>query len=547
MTQGQPIFILPEGALRTQGRDAQRGNIMAAKAVAEAVRSTLGPRGMDKMLVDDLGDIVITNDGATIVEEMNVEHPAAKMVVEVAKTQDDEVGDGTTTAVVLTGELLSNAEKLLDQGIHSTIIARGYRMATLKAIDTLNTIGKKVVLNDTKLLEQIAITAMTGKGAEAAKDELAKLSVKAVTQVAEADNSNISVDLDNIKVEKKKGGSTQDTELIEGIIIDKERVHAGMPKKMDNAKIALLDIAIEIKDTETDAEISITSPDQLQAFVAQEENMIKEMVDNIVKSGASVVFCQKGIDDLAQHFLSKEGIFVVRRVKKSDMDKLSKATGAIVVTNLKDLNKDDLGSAKIVEELKISGDEMTFVRGCKNPKAVSILVRGGTEHVVDEVERAINDALGGVAAAIEIGAVVAGGGSPEVEVAHKLRKYADSVGGREQLAVTAFADAIEIIPRTLAESAGMDAIDTLVKLRSKHDSKGGEHVGVSVDKAKIDNMLSKGVVEPLKIKTQAVKSASEAVGMILRIDDVIASTKPKGGMPGMPPGGMPPGMGGMEM
>ncbi|MFH1402962.1 MAG: thermosome subunit beta [Candidatus Altiarchaeota archaeon] len=546
MAQGQPIFILPEGALRTQGRDAQRSNIMAAKAVAEAVRSTLGPRGMDKMLVDDMGDIVITNDGATIVEEMNVEHPAAKMVVEVAKTQDDEVGDGTTTAVVLTGELMSNAEKLLDQGIHSTVIARGYRMAADKAIETLNAIGKKISLNDTKLLEEIAVTAMTGKGAEAAKTALSKLSVKAVRQVAEEEGGKITVDLDNIKVEKKKGGSTHDTELIEGIIVDKERVHAGMPKKVENAKIALLDVAIEIKDTETDAEISITSPDQLQAFVQQEENMLKEMVSNISKSDANVVFCQKGIDDLAQHFLSKAGIFAVRRVKKSDMEKLAKATGAKVVTNLKDLNKSDLGSAKIVEELKISGDEMTFVRGCKNPKAVSIIVRGGTEHVVDEVERAINDALGGVAAAVEVGAIVAGGGAPEVEVAHKLRKFADSVGGREQLAVNAFADALEVIPRTLAESAGMDAIDTLVNLRAKHDKKEGVNYGVFVEKAKIDDMWSKGVVEPLKIKTQAVKSASEAAEMILRIDDVIAATKPRGGG-GMPPGMPPGGMGDMDM
>jgi thermosome len=544
--QGQPILILPEGALRQQGRDAQRTNIMAAKAVAEAVRSTLGPRGMDKMLVDDLGDIVITNDGATIVDEMNVEHPAAKMVVEVAKTQDDEVGDGTTTAVVLVGELLSNAEKLLEQGIHSTVIARGYRMAANKAIDTLNSIGKKVTLQDTKLLEEIAVTAMTGKGAEAGKEMLSKLAVKAVRQVAEEEDGKITVDLDNIKVEKKGGGSSVDTELIEGIIVDKERVHAGMPRKVENAKIALLDVAIEIKDTETDAEISITSPDQLQAFVQQEENMLKEMVDNISKSSANVLFAQKGIDDLAQHFLSKAGIFAVRRVKKSDMEKLAKATGANIVTNLKDLGKGDLGSAKLVEEMKISGDEMTFVRGCKNPKAVSILVRGGTEHVVDEVERAVNDALGGVAAAVEVGFIVAGGGAPEVEMAHKLRKYADSVGGREQLAVNAFADSVEIIPRTLAESAGMDAIDTLVNLRAKHDKKDGENFGVAVDKARVDDMWKKGVVEPLKIKTQAVKSASEAAEMILRIDDVIAASKPKGG--GMPPGGMPPGgMGGMEM
>jgi len=545
MAQGQPIFILPEGALRTTGRDAQRNNIMAAKAVAEAVRSTLGPRGMDKMLVDDLGDIVITNDGATIVEEMNVEHPAAKMVIEVAKTQDDEVGDGTTTAVVLTGELLAKAENLLDQGIHPTIIARGYRMAAKKAQEVLAGVGKKVTIGDSKLLQKIAETAMTGKGAEAAKELLSKLSVQAIQQVAEKDGGKISVDLDNIQVEKKQGGLTTDSELIQGIIIDKERVHAGMPKKVERAKIALLDAAIEIKETETDAEISITSPEQLQAFVQQEENMLKEMVDQITATGANVLFCQKGIDDLAQHFLNKAGIFAVRRVKKSDMEKMSKATGARVLTNLKDMDKSDLGTAQIVEEVKISGDEMVFVRGCKNPKAVSLLIRGGTEHVIDEIERAMNDALGGVGAAVEIGLIVPGGGAPEMAVAQNLRKYADTVGGREQLAVNAFSDALEIIPRTLAESAGMDSIDTLVKLRSKHEAKNGSLFGVFVDKAKVEDLWGKGVVEPLKIKTQAIQSASEATELILRIDDVIASHK-SGGPPGMPPGGgMPPGMEGM--
>jgi len=534
---GQPIFILPEGALRTSGRDAQRQNIMAGRAVAESVRTTLGPRGMDKMLVDDLGDIVITNDGATIVDEMNVEHPAAKMVVEVAKTQDDEVGDGTTTAVVITGELLAAAERLLDKSIHPTVIARGYRMAAEKADEILNAIGKDVSVDDEKLLREIAITAMTGKGAEISKDMLADLSVMAITQIAEKENGKITVDLDNVKVEKKEGGSVNDSELIQGIIIDKERVHAGMPKKVSNAKIALLDAAVEIKETETDAKIQITDPGQLQKFVAQEENILKEMVDSIVSSGATVVFCQKGIDDLAQHFLSKQGVFAVRRAKKSDMEKLAKATGASIVTNLKDLSSKDLGYAKDVEERKISGDEMVFVSGCKNPKAVSFLVRGGTEHVVDEVERAVNDALGGVAAAIEIGKIVAGGGAPEVELARKLREYADSVGGREQLAIAGFADAVEIIPRTLAESAGMDAIDTLVKLKSEHD-KGNTDAGIMVQDAKTGDMWKANVIEPLKIKTQAVKSASEATVMILRIDDVIASTKKGGGMPPMPEGGM---------
>jgi thermosome len=538
---GQPIFILPEGALRTTGRDAQRSNIMAAKAVGEAIRTTLGPRGMDKMLVDDLGDIVITNDGATIVEEMNIEHPAAKMVVEVAKTQDEEVGDGTTTAVILTGELLACAEKLLDQGIHSSVIARGYRMAASKAQEILEDIGMKVSLDDDKLLNEIAITAMTGKGAEAAKEALAELSVNAVKQIVEKEDGKVIADMDNVKVEKKEGGSTADSELIRGVIIDKERVHPGMPRKVEEGKIALLDAAVEIKGTETDAKIQITDPSQLQAFITQEENLLKGMVDTIVKSGANVVFCQKGIDDMAQHYLAKAGVFAVRRVKKSDMEKLAKATGANIVTNLKDLSSKDLGYAKSIEEKKISGDEMTFISGCKNPKAVSLLIRGGTEHVVDEVERAINDALGGVAASIEVGMIVPGGGAPEVELARRLREYADTVGGREQLAIGAFADAMEIIPRTLAESAGLDAIDILVELRAKHE-KGDSNAGVMVLDGGVGNMWKAGIVEPLKIKTQAVKSASEAAVMILRIDDVIAGSKPKGG--GMPPGGMG-GMGGM--
>ncbi|VVB50508.1 Thermosome subunit alpha [uncultured archaeon] len=544
MAQQGQIIVLPEGALRTTGRDAQRNNILAARVIAEAVRSTLGPRGMDKMLVSDIGDIVITNDGATIVEEMNVEHPAAKMVVEVAKTQDEEVGDGTTTAVVLVGELLTNAEKLLDQGIHPTIIARGYRLAATKAEEILQATAKTIDIKDVKTLKQIAETAMTGKGAESAKDALSDITVKAVRQIAEIENDKIVIDLDNIKVEKKEGGDITDSELIQGVIIDKERVHSGMPKKVENAKIILLDVAIEVKETETDAEISITSPDQLQAFVAQEEKMLKDMVDKIVAAGGNVLICQKGIDDLAQHYLSKAGILAVRRVKKSDMEKLSKATGAAIVTNIKALSKTDVGYAKVVDEVKIGGDEMLFIRDCKNPKSVSLLIRGGTEHVVDEAERAVKDAIGGVAAALQIGKVVAGGGATEMEVARQLRKYAETVGGREQLAVDAFADSLEIIPRTLAESSGMDAIDTLVKLRAEHE-KGGLDIGVKVMEGKTGDLWKIGVIEPLKIKTQAIKSASEAAEMILRIDDVIASSKPK--MPAMPPGGMGDmgGMGGM--
>lgn len=535
-------MILPEGALRTTGRDAQRNNIMAAKAVAETVRTTLGPRGMDKMLVDDMGDIVITNDGATIVDEMHVEHPAAKMVVEVAKTQDEEVGDGTTTAVVLVGELLANAEKLLDQGIHPTIISRGYRMAAEKSQEILHKIARKVTLEDSKLLTELSETAITGKGAEMARDTLSGLCVKAIRQVAQKSDSKIVIDLDNVKIEKKEGGSTVDSELIQGVIIDKERVHAGMPKKVENAKIVLLDVAIEVKETETDAEIQITDPTQLQAFIAQEEKMLKDMVEEVKKSGANVLFCQKGIDDLAQHYLSKEGIFAVRRVKKSDMEALAKATGGKIVTNLKDLGKSDIGTAKVVEEVKIAGDEMVFVRDCKNPKAVSLIIRGGTQHVIDEVERAVNDALKGTAAALELGMVVSGGGAPEIELARQLREYAESVGGREQLAVDAFAEAVEIIPRTLAESAGMDAIDTLVKLRAEHDKKSVD-IGVMVLKNTTGDMWKAGVIEPLKVKTQAIKSASEASEMLLRIDDVIATSKKGGG--GMPPRG-PPG-GGMGM
>jgi len=540
MAQQQiPVVLVPEGYTRTQGRDAQRMNITAAKMVAEAVRTTLGPKGMDKMLVDDLGDIVITNDGATIVDEMKIEHPAAKMIVEVAKTQDEEVGDGTTTAVIVAGELLKNAEGLLDQGIHPSVIVKGYRIASGKAIEVLDKIAHEVKITDTKLLEEIAQTAMTGKGAETHKEYLSELAVKAVVQVADGKGD---IDIDNIKLEKKQGASVRDTELINGVIIDKEVVHDGMPKQIENAKIALVDSALEVKETETDAEIRITSPDQLQAFLDQEEKMLKGMVDKIVASGANVLFCQKGIDDVAQHYLAKQGITAARRCKKSDMESLAKATGARVVTSVDDLSSSELGSAGLVEEKKISGDKMLFVEKCKDPKAVSILVRGGTEHVVAEAERAFNDAIGGVASSIEVGKIVTGGGAPEIEVARGLREYADTVGGREQLAINAFADSIEIIPRTLAESAGMDAIDVLVDLRAKHEGDDGPQIGFNVIEGKSENLWKKGVVEPQKIKTQAIKSAAEAVELILRIDDVIASSSgtKAGGM-----GGMPPDMGGM--
>jgi len=543
--QAIPVVLLPEGYTRTQGRDAQRMNIMAAKMVAEAVRTTLGPKGMDKMLVDDLGDIVITNDGATIVGEMKIEHPAAKMIVEVAKTQDEEVGDGTTTAVVVAGELLKNAEKLLDQGIHPSVIIKGYRAATDKCMAILDEISTSVTMSDKKILTELAETAMTGKAAEPNKVHLGGLAVTAVLQIAEVTGNKVEVDTDNIKLEKKQGASVSDTEMVQGVIIDKEVVHDAMAKKVQNAKIALVDSALEVKETETDAEIRITSPDQLQAFLDQEEKMLKDMVDKVEKSGANVLFCQKGIDDVAQHYLAKKGVMAARRCKKSDMEALAKATGARVVTSVDDLTAKDLGSAGLVEEKKIAGDKMVFVQQCKHPKAVSVLIRGGTEHVVDEAERAFTDAIGGVASAIEVGKVVTGGGAPEVELAKRLREYAEGIGGREQLAINAFADSLEIIPRTLAESAGVDAIDVLVEMRAKHDGKEGAQIGFDVYEGKPANLWKKGVLEPQKIKTQAIKSAAEAVELILRIDDVIASSSgSKGGAPKMPPG-MGGEMGGM--
>ncbi len=526
---GQPILILPEGTLRQIGRDAQRNNIAAAKAIADAVRTTLGPKGMDKMLVDSVGDIVITNDGVTILEEMEIEHPAAKMLVEVAKTQNEEVGDGTTTSVVIAGELLKKAEELLDQDIHPTVITYGYNLAKQEALKVLEEMAIPVSLEDEEMLIKIAKTAMTGKSAERASDKLAKIVVDAVRKVAKIENGKVIIDKEDIKRVKKHGASAEETELIEGIVIDKEVVHPGMPKAVKDAKIALIDTPLEVKETETDAQIRITSPEQLQAFIEQEEKMLMEMVNKIVKSGANVVFCQKGIDDLAQHYLAKNGILAARRVKKSDMEALAKATGAKIVSNLDDLSQDALGYAALVEEKRIAGEEIIFVRGCKDPKAVSILVRGSTEHVTDEVDRAIEDAIGAVASSLELGKVVPGAGAPEVEVARKLREFAESLPGKEQLAVMAFADALEIIPRSLAENAGLDSIDILVSLRAEHD-KGNKNAGVDVFEGKIVDAVEKGIVEPLKVKSQAIKSAAEAAEMILRIDDVIAATKvSKGG------------------
>ncbi len=538
--QVQPIFILPEGSQRTIGRDAQRANIMAAKMIAETVRTTLGPKGMDKMIVDTMGDVTVTNDGVTILEDINVEHPSAKMIVEVAKTQEDEVGDGTTTAVVLAGELLKNAEDLLDKEIHPAVVARGYRMAEAKAQEILNDICEKITSDDKDILKKIAQTAMTGKGAEFNKEKLSELAVSATKFIVEEDGN---IDKENVKIEKRVGGSVDDSELIKGIVIDKERLNPSMPRVIKNAKIALVDKEIEIKKTEIDARIEITNPNQLQAFLDQEEKMIKDMVDKVVASGANVLICQKGIDDMAIHYLAKENIYAVRRASESDLKKIAKATGGKIVTNIKELSKSDLGSAGTVEERKLGDEEFTYIMECKNPKAVTILVRGGTEHVTNEVERAVTDAVGDVAAALKDGKVTAGAGAPEVELALGLRKYADTLSGREQLAVNAFADAMEVIPRTLVENAGLDPIDTLTDLKAAHAKK-QKWAGIDVFSGKVMDAWKKGVVEPLKIKTQAVSSAAEVAVMILRIDDVITSTGKKD--EGMPPGGMggmPPGMG----
>ena len=546
---GQQYLVLPEGASRLIGKEAQRTNIAVGYAVASIVRSTLGPKGMDKMLVSELGDIVITNDGATILEEMNVEHPIAKILSEVAKTQDKEVGDGTTTAVIIAGDLLKNAGNLLDQGVPPASIIKGYEMAKERAIAALRAIATDISTEDDDKLDKVARVSVGSKniGSDATKKYLTKLAIQAVKQVATKEGSKSHVDRDFIKIEKKEGGSIEDTQLINGVLIDKEITHPGMPKQIKNASIALLDIALEIEKTETDAKIEITSPEQMQAFLEQEEKMLKEMVEKIVKSKANVIFVQKGIDDVAQHYLSKNGIAAVRRVKKSDMEKLSKATGARLVTSLDDLTQADLGFAGMVEERKISGEQMVFVEKCKDPKSVTLFIRGGTKQTVDEVERAIVDVIGALMSAIEDGKCVTGGGSTEVDVSMRLRDAATDVGGREQLAIQAFADALEIIPKSLADSAGMDPIETLVQLRNKHKSKDGKNFGIDVFKNSISDTDKLGIIEPLKVKIQAISSATEASVSILRIDDMISSkgTRGMGGGQGGMPGG-PGGMGGME-
>ncbi len=523
-TQG----ALPEGATRVIGRDAQRMNIAIAYAVASLIRTSLGPKGMDKMLVSELGDVVITNDGATILEEMNVDHPVAKIMVEIAKTQDKEVGDGTTSSVLIAGYLLKNASELLDQGIHSTTIAKGYRLAAVKAGEVLDEIALKVDVNDDETLKEIASVSLGSKsiGMGDAKEYVSKLVVDAVKLVMEERDGKYYIDTDLIKIEKKPGENVGESKLIRGVVIDKEVVHSGMPKSIKDAKIALLECPLEIEKTETDARIEITSPEQMQAFLEQEEKMLKDMVEKIKNTGANVVFCQKGIDDLAQHFLAKNGILAVRRVKKSDMEKLARATHARIASSVDELSSDDLGSAGLVEERKIAGEEMVFVEDCKNAKSVTLFLRAGTEQVLDEVERAVVDAIGAVASAIEDGKFVIGGGATEIELALRLREYATQIGGREQLAIQAFADALEIIPRTLAESAGMEAIDVLVNLRAEHRDKQKVYYGVDVVNGKISDMKELGIIEPLRVKKQAISSATEAANMILRIDDVI-SAKPR--------------------
>jgi thermosome len=535
-----PVLVLKEGTGRTTGRDAQRNNIIAARVVAETVSSSLGPRGMDKMLVSGIGDVVITNDGATIMKELDVQHPAAKMLVEVAKTQDNEVGDGTTTAVVLAGELLSKAEKLLDLDVHPTVIVDGYKKAADRAMDFLNKIAVTVDPNDEERLRQVAATSMGTKDISFEKEYFAKLAVKAIQRIKEERDGKIKSDIDLVKVVKKHGKSAEETELVEGVVIDKEVAHSQMPKRVHNAKIALLNQKLEIEKTEFDAKINIENPEQMHIFFDEEERMLKEMVDQIAKAGANVVLCEKGIDDIALHFLAKKGILTAKNLSSGDMEKLVKATGAKILVSTKDLSSEALGEAKLVEEVKIGEDKLIYVRECKDPRAVTIVLRGGSEHVVDEAERSLHDGLCVVRNAVEDGKIVAGGGASEAETAKELKSYATTVGGREQLAIEVFAEAVESIPMKLAENAGLDPIDIMVDLRSKHESPENLWTGVDAISGKVEDMLKQNVVEPLRTKQQVIHSATEAACMILRIDDVVSSKGMKeAGPPGKPP--MPPG------
>jgi archaeal chaperonin len=536
---GMPVLILKEGASQTKGRDAQKNNIAAAKLISEVVRSSLGPRGMDKMLVDGLGDVTITNDGATILKEIDVQHPAAKMMVEISKATDNEVGDGTSSVVVLAGALIEKAEELITKDVHPTIIVDGYRKSALKSIEIFNHLAQKIDPGNKSELIRVARTSMQTKLVSKDSDELSEVVVNAALQVSEPNESAYIIDIDDVKVEKKAGGSLRDTKLIKGIVLDKEVVHGGMPKRVEKAKIALINSALEIEKTEFDAKININSPDQMKMFLEEENKMLKNMVDKIISSGANVAICQKGIDDVAQHYLAKSNVLSVRRVKESDMTKLSRATGARIVNNLEDLGSKDLGSADLVEERKVETDKWVFIEGCKHPKAVTILIRGGSQRVVDEAERSIHDALMVTKDVMEKPSIVAGGGSPESYVAGKLREWSSTLSGREQLAADKFAESLEVIPLALAENAGMDPIDTLTELRSKQ-TKGSKWSGIDARGGKVVDMSKLDIVEPLSVKEQIIKSATEVASMILRIDDVIASSKSGGGPPGggMPPGGM---------
>ena len=537
---GVPVLVLKEGSNRSRGREAQHTNIEAARIVAETVKSALGPKGMDKMLVDSFGDVTITSDGRTILDEMDIQHPAAKMMLEVAKTQDNEAGDGTTTAVIISGELLNKAQELIERNVHPTIIIDGYRKASERALEVLESIAIKVEPDSSDYLKKVAMTAMASKLVADHKEYLADMAVKAMLAVAEKDGDKYKADVDDVKVEKKPGESVRDTKLIQGIVLDKEIAHSGMPKRVERAKIALLDAALEIEKTEFDAKINIESPEQMEGFLKQEEDMLHDMVDKIVKSGANVVLTEKGIDDMAQHFMARKGLVAVRRNKKSDMEKLAKATGGKIVTNLDGMTSADLGYAALVEERKIGDDKMTFIEGCKHPKAVTILIRGGTQRIVDEAERSLHDALCVVKDVIEEPKIVAGGGAPELEMSRMLKKYSETITGREQLAVKAFAEALETVPLTLTENAGLDPIDMISELKARHE-KGETWAGIEVISGKAQDMTKAGVYEPLAVKKQIIKSATEASTMLLKIDDVIAAGKSRA--PPMPPGG-PGGMGG---
>jgi archaeal chaperonin len=541
---GMPVLILKEGASQTKGRDAQKNNIAAAKLIAQVVKTSLGPRGMDKMLVDGLGDVTITNDGATILKEIDVQHPAAKMMVEISKATDNEVGDGTSSVVVLAGALIEKAEELITKDVHPTIIVDGYRKSALKAIEIFNHLAQKIDGGNKSELIKVARTSMQTKLVSKESTELSEVVVNAALQVSEQNESGYVVDIDDVKVEKKAGGSLRDTKLIKGIVLDKEVVHGGMPKRVEKAKIALINSALEIEKTEFDAKININSPDQMKMFLEEENRMLKSMVDKIISSGANVAICQKGIDDVAQHYLAKSNVLAVRRVKESDMTKLSRATGARIVNNLEDLGSKDLGAADLVEERKVETDKWVFIEGCKHPKAVTILIRGGSQRVVDEAERSVHDALSVTKDVMEKPLIVAGGGSPESYVAGKLRDWSSTLSGREQLAADKFAESLEVIPLALAENAGMDPIDTLTELRSKQ-TKGSKWSGIDARSGKIVDMSKLDIVEPLSVKEQIIKSATEVASMILRIDDVIASSKSGAGGPPGGGGGMPPGMGEM--